>query len=102
MTDGTVDSDFAALERAESLKVSEVAARPRERRSVLAVLPERPDAPVRTVLAEEAADDAAVVAVPADEPRADPVVRLQTARMGFAFAAILVLYWLWIRKRRRH
>lgn len=96
------DADYAAFERAESLCASAASAAPsgavyRHRRT-LSELPSspgqaRPDALVVETAAHEAA--------PARRPEADALAHLRVARFGFALAAVLVLYGLWIWQRRR-
>lgn len=98
-----VDPDFAAFERAEARRASAPpaasAAAPRRPRLTLAALPPAPPAPRAGELAVETA--AAHEAAPARRPEADPLAHLRTARFGFALAAVLVLYGLWIWQRRR-
>ena len=92
MIDASLDPDFAALERADSQRASA----PVRRRApaTLATLPPEPSFR-RNELTEEV--PAGTVAVPMET--ADPLGHLQTARIGFALAAILVLYLLWSRRR---
>lgn len=99
MIDGNLDADFAALERTDSLKTAETPSAPRVRRSVLATLPANPDARARSGRTEGASLE--VVEVPVSVPQEDPVAHLQSARTGFVLAAVLVIYWIWIRKRRK-
>lgn len=98
-----VDPDFAAFERAEARRASAPpaasAAAPRRPRLTLAALPPAPPAPRAGELAVETA--AAHEAAPARRPEADPLAHLRAARFGFALAAVLVLYGLWIWQRRR-
>lgn len=98
-----VDPDFAAFERAEARRASAPpaasAAAPRRPRLTLAALPPAPSAPRAGELAVETA--AAHEAAPARRPEADALAHLRAARFGFALAAVLVLYGLWIWQRRR-
>lgn len=98
-----VDPDFAAFERAEARRASAPpaasAAAPRRPRPTLAALPPAPPAPRAGELAVETA--AAHEAAPARCPEADALAHLRAARFGFALAAVLVLYGLWIWQRRR-
>lgn len=98
-----VDPDFAAFERAEARRASAPpaasAAAPRRPRLTLAALPPAPPAPRAGELAVETA--AAHEAAPARRPEADALAHLRVARFGFALAAVLVLYGLWIWQRRR-
>ena len=98
-----VDPDFAAFERAEARRASAFpaasAAAPRRPRPTLAALPPAPPAPRAGELAVETA--AAHEAAPARRPEADALAHLRVARFGFALAAVLVLYGLWIWQRRR-
>lgn len=98
-----VDPDFAAFERAEARRASAPpaasAAAPRRPRPTLAALPPVPPAPRAGELAVETA--AAHEAAPARRPEADALAHLRVARFGFALAAVLVLYGLWIWQRRR-
>lgn len=98
-----VDPDFAAFERAEARRASASpaasAAAPRRPRPTLAALPPAPPAPRAGELAVETA--AAHEAAPARRPEADALAHLRVARFGFALAAVLVLYGLWIWQRRR-
>lgn len=98
-----VDPDFAAFERAEARRASASpaasAAAPRRPRLTLAALPPAPPAPRAGELAVETA--AAHEAAPARRPEADALAHLRAARFGFALAAVLVLYGLWIWQRRR-
>ena len=98
MIDSSVDQDFAALERQESF------------RGTGAVATDRADVAVSRVYHGKLAalsprsgrlTEKAVESVPAEsEPvPADPLGHLQAARLGFAAAVVLVLYWLWIRRR---
>lgn len=98
-----VDPDFAAFERAEARRASAPsaasAAAPRRSRPTLAALPPAPPTPRAGELAVETA--AAHEAAPARHPEADALAHLRAARFGFALAAVLVLYGLWIWQRRR-
>lgn len=98
-----VDPDFAAFERAEARRASAPpaasAAAPRRPRPTLAALPPAPPTPRAGELAVETA--AAHEAAPARHPEADAFAHLRAARFGFALAAVLVLYGLWIWQRRR-
>lgn len=98
-----VDPDFAAFERAEARRASAPpaasAAAPRRPRPTLAALPPAPPTPRAGELAVETA--AAHEAAPARRPEADALAHLRVARFGFALAAVLVLYGLWIWQRRR-
>lgn len=98
-----VDPDFAAFERAEARRASAPpaasAVAPRRPRATLAALPPAPPAPRAGELAVETA--AAHEAAPARRPEADALAHLRVARFGFALAAVLVLYGLWIWQRRR-
>lgn len=107
LIDAGADPDFAAFERAEARRASVVspaasAAAPRRRRRTLAELPAAPAAapvvPAGELVVETAA---AHEAAPAPRPEADPLAHLRAARFGFALAAVLVLYGLWIWQRRR-
>ena len=93
MIDASVDADFASLERKDSQKPS---APVRWRApATLATLPAAPSPRP----GELAAEGVAEVAVP--PPPSDPLGHLRTARLGFAAAVVLVLYWLWLRERRK-
>ena len=96
MIDASVDSDFAALERADSQRAPAAPVR-RRAPATLATLPASPS-PHAGQLAEEPV--AAMAVQPAEAAPADPLGWLQTARLGFAAAAVLVIYWLWIRRKR--
>ena len=92
MIDSSIDADFAALERVDSQRT----AAPVRRRApaTLATLPALPASRTGTLVEESS------VVVPSSEPApADPLGHLQVARLGFAAAVVLVLYWLWIRRR---
>lgn len=98
MIDASVDSDFAALERADSLKLSATPARLRVRRGVLSTLPAYPPGYGKSTTEQ------GVLLVETLSPESagpDPLGHLQTARLGFAAAVVLVLCWLWIRQRRK-
>lgn len=100
LIDAGVDPDFAAFERAEARRASAPpAAAPRRPRPTLAARPPAPPAPRAGELAVETA--AAHEAAPARHPEADALAHLRAARFGFALAAVLVLYGLWIWQRRR-
>ena len=100
MIDASIDQDFAALERQESLKEvrpSETAAAdaaPRIYRGKLASLSSHRECQTGTLHSTTTTPDC-------DSPRPDPLGHLQTARLGFAAAVILVIYWLWIRRKRK-
>ena len=93
MIDSSIDADFAALERADSQRADS----PVRRRApaTLATLPAFPAA--RTgMLAAETSEG-----VPPPEPvPPDPLGHLRAARLGFAAVVVLVIYWLWIRRKR--
>ena len=94
MIDSSLDPDFAALERADSQRP----AAPVRRRApaTLATLPALPSARTGTLL-----EESSVVVPPPESPdTSDPLGRLQTARLGFAAVVVLVIYWLWIRRKR--
>lgn len=93
MIDTSVDADFAALERADSLKASA----PVRRRApaTLATLPAVPASTSTSTLSTTS-----TISTPTPPPP-DPLTHLQTARLGFAAAVVLVLYLLWIRERRK-
>lgn len=103
MIDSSIDPDFAAFERQDSLKearpaggeagASEGASRTVVYRGRLAALSPRSDHQEGTLRATTAVPDR-------DAPRPDPVGHLRAARLGFAAAVILVIYWLWIRRKR--
>jgi len=97
MIDGSVDADFAALERTDSLKADAGSASPRVRRGVLATLPSRPKEWGSGELRE--AEASAAVEVPAPSPA--PAAHLRMVRLGVAAVVVLVIYWLWIRQRRK-
>ena len=98
MIDSSVDQDFAALERQESFRGTGTVAADRADVAVgrvyhgkLASLsPHREQ--TGTLLSTTATPDY-------DSSRPDPLGHLQAARLGFAAAAVLVIYWLWIRRR---
>ena len=97
MIDASVDRDFAAFERQESLKEvrpSAADAAPRVYRGKLAALSSHPNQNEILHCTTTTPDyDSA--------PPPDPLGHLRTARLGFAAAVILVLYWLWIRQKRK-
>ena len=96
MIDASVDADFAALERADSQRAPAAPVR-RRAPATLAMLPAAPSARPGTLAVESSAE----VAVPPDGPApADPLEHLQTARVAFAAVIVLVIYWLWIRRKR--
>ena len=96
MIDASIDQDFAALERQESLKEvrpSATDAAPRIYRGKLAALASHPD------------QTGAILSTPTpsactSSPPPDPLGHLQTARLAFAAVIVLVIYWLWIRSKR--
>ena len=93
MIDSSVDSDFAAFERQESLKEvrpSETDAAPRIYHGKLAAL--------RCTTTATPTATTATAATPAAAPP-DPLGHLRAARLGFAAVAVLVIYWLWIRRK---
>lgn len=98
MIDASVDPDFAAFERQESLKEvrpSETVAAdapPRVYHGKLATFASHPDSQAETLRSTTTTPDR-------DSSPPDPLGHLQTARIGFALAAILVLYLLWGRRR---
>lgn len=94
MIDSSIDADFAALERADSQR----ATAPVRRRApaTLATLPALPSARTGTLAAETTSEG-----VPPPEPvPPDPLGHLRAARLGFAAVVVLVIYWLWIRRKR--
>ena len=91
MIDMSVDADFAALERADSQK--ETAPVRRRAPATLATLPSVPSG--------ELSEVSTATTTSTFTPPPDPVGHLQTARLGFAAAVVLVLYLLWIRERRK-
>lgn len=97
MIDASVDPDFAAFERQESLKEARPAggvadgAVGRVYHGRLSALSAR-ETP-------EGSESAEVVPPPEPVPP-DPLGHLRTARLGFALAAVLVCYWIWMRRRR--
>ena len=97
MIDASVDRDFAAFERQESLKEvrpSAADAAPRVYRGKLAALAFRPEQ-TGTLLSTPTPSTCT------SAPPPDPLEHLRAARLGFAAAVILVLYWLWIRQKRK-
>ncbi len=106
MIDASVDSSFAAFERAEARRASQAAhrARPHRPRSVgnLADLPSNPSAiGSRGTLQVETEAVATTVAVPPPEKSepSNPLWHLRLARFSLAVAVILVFLALWIRRR---
>ena len=98
MIDASVDRDFAAFERQESLKEvrpSAADAAPRVYRGKLASLALRREHQTGTLLSAPAPSACT------SAPPLDPLGHLRAARLGFAAAVILVLYWLWIRQKRK-
>ena len=100
MIDASVDRDFAAFERQESLKealpteTAAAEAAPRVYRGKLAALASRPEQ-TGTLLSTP------TPSAYTSSPPPDPLGHLRAARLGFAAAVILVLYWLWIRQKRK-
>ena len=97
MIDASVDRDFAAFERQESLKEvrpSAADAAPRVYRGKLAALASRPEQ-------NEILHCTTTTPDCTSAPPPDPLGHLRAARLGFAAAVILVLYWLWIRQKRK-
>ena len=101
MIDASIDQDFAALERQESLK----AARP-----VAATAEETPRTIVyrgRLSSRSPRSNQAETLHCPpplststsTSSPPPDPLGHLRAARLGFAAVVILVCYWLWIRRK---
>lgn len=95
MIDATTDADLAALERRDAAKAQSAPVR-RRTSATLAMLPAAAPETVVGQLAVTASSE--VVLPPHKTP--DPVRHLQTARMGFVLAALLVCYWLWIRRKK--
>ena len=97
MIDSSLDPDFAALERQESLKEvrpSAADAAPRIYRGKLAALSSHPNQ-------NEILHSTTTTPDYDSTPPPDPIGHLRSARLGFAFVVILVLYWVWIRQRRQ-
>lgn len=93
MIDASIDQDFAALERQESLK----AARP-----VAATAEEIPRTIVyrgRLSSLSPRPNHAESLHCPPPPSTSTSLSHLQTARLGFAAVVILVCYWLWIRRK---
>ena len=111
MIDASVDRDFAAFERQESLKEvrpSAADAAPRVYRGKLASLSvqsgsERGDLEqaARAPLPHFEALHCMTTTPDHDSSPPSPLAHLRAARLGFAAAVILVLYWLWIRQKRK-
>lgn len=99
MIDASVDPDFAAFERQESFRGSAVVAEDRAGSADRVVCGRLTTLSPRAARPSEQAVEG-VLAVPEPVP-ADPLGHLRAARFGFAAAVILVLYWLWIRERRK-
>ena len=99
MIDSSIDPDFAAFERQESLKEirsSETAAAdaaPRVYRGKLAALASHPDHQTGTLHSTTTTPDY-------DFSQPDPLGHLRAARLGFAVVVLLICYWLWIRRNR--
>ena len=113
MIDASIDQDFAALERQESLKealpteTAAAEAAPRIYRGKLASLSvqsgsERGDLEqaARAPLPHFEALHCTTTTPDHDSSPPPPLAHLRAARLGFAAAVILVLYWLWIRRKR--
>lgn len=98
MIDATTDVDYAALERRDAQAAPRVPVR-RRAPGTLASLPSAPTGPSEGAEAASVTETVAVTASAAHAPP-DPMRHLQTARLGFALAAILICYWLWMRRRR--
>ena len=96
MIDTSVDADFAALERADSQK--ETAPVRRRAPATLATLPAVPASTSTSTISTLSTTSTISTPTP---PPPDPLTHLQTARLGFAAAVVLVLYLLWIRERRK-
>ena len=96
MIDSSVDADFAALERTESQRETATPVR-RRAPATLATLPSLP-ASRAGELAEEPV--VSMTVQPSRSAASDPVGHLRAARLGFAAVVVLVLYWLWIRRKR--
>lgn len=99
MIDSSIDPDFAAFERQESLKEirpSETAAAdaaPRVYRGKLAALASHRDHQTGMLHSTTTTPDYG-------SSRPDPLGHLRVARLGFAAVVLLICYWLWIRKNR--
>ena len=106
MIDASIDQDFAALERQESLKAARPVAATAEEtprtivyRGRLATLPSHPN---QTGTLRCSPSPSTFTSAPPPPPSTSTSLsHLRMARLGFAAVVILVIYWLWIRQRRK-
>ena len=108
MIDPALSTDLVAQDRASDFEYFRSAAGVREigsRSSTHArglITPEMSVA--RKELGQDSATENLAVIVEESSPaerEPDPLGHLRAARLGFAAAVILVLYWLWIRQKRK-
>lgn len=102
MIDSSIDADFAAFERQESLKEArpvgegadgtERAARTVVYCGRLAAFASHRDHQTGTLYCTTTTTTTTTTP--------DPLGHLRAARLGFAAVVVLVIYWLWIRRKR--
>ena len=101
MIDSSIDSDFAAFERQESLQETRPAVTGHEGVNGVIERVYRGRLATLSSKGSSQAVEAAVVVPPPDEPAlSTPLGHLRAARLGFAAVVVLICYWLWIRKNR--
>ena len=106
MIDASIDQDFAALERQESLKAARpVAATAEEAPRTIVYRGRLSSLSPRSNQAEtrhcSPSPSTFTSAPPPPPSTSTSLSHLRTARLGFAAVVILVIYWLWIRQRRK-
>lgn len=101
MIDSSIDADFAAFERQESLKETRPAVSDREGvdGAVERVYHGRLAA-LSSQGAPQTAETVVIVPPPDESTSSDPLGHLRAARLGFAAVVLLICYWLWIRRNR--
>ena len=101
MIDASIDQDFAAFERQESFQGTKTVSETEARADAAG---DKVYHGKLVMLSGRGAqlEELAVEVVPtAPEPApADPLGHLQVARLAFAVAVVLVLYLIWIRRKR--
>ena len=102
MIDASVDQDFAALERQDSFRDESSVANVGVIGGIVSdkVYHGR-IGNLSARSAHRSTETVIGVPPPSDTPPSDPLGHLRTARLGFAAAVVLVLYWLWLREKRK-
>lgn len=103
MIDSSIDPDLAALERQESFNGGPSPAMVVESSDGVAVKIYHGRLAARFVRESVKPEEGTIasVPVPIEAEREDPLGHLQVARLSVAVVVVLVIYWSWIRQRRK-